>query len=710
MGIMEAIQDSMRQKLREVLSIYGLPDGVNGLFNEHILHISRTVHECRVEMGIDRDPPSVPMAINNNASTTPPATPPTTPSSTNNDSAHGGCRECRHTKRQSYVGMASAPKRRRKRTAGTEKPGASADPETSANGGSAEVQESSPSASLETLPSRIRSAGTADARLDEAPETLPTGIPSAAVEEHGSNGAPETLPNDTSSTGTDIGTDAALKTLSDGIPQVGVEEQSAGGATETLPNNIPAADNNIVLASHGVGGEMVPLTVSQPETLSNNRETLQPGNQTGQTFQHVWSFISEMLNPADAIRVMTSVLLYCAAQRQKAGRFGRGQSDLRVFTDTRKICELSRDLASRDFVSATKRVALRRACGVGSDIQNQSDECWYWDIISKSAKTRDPTKLPAAKGPPDDFSVAEKVATYEFMVEANYPTSDESQRQFRHLWKALFELQNAGVGSMLCYRTPAFDTYCKKYRQTQEPPLLATILSWEQVYGLQIDQLELRILAQRAGDFSGRSQLEQKHVAERLNISESSWNNASNDWYSADEETAFKLETKFIASSSTTTPELFYDNVDTGLCWNKSIFISLIEKSDKLLAVCPSIPVSRNNFLGVFSGKIRYSEDRVVQAIPGPTEKLWLDYSQVSGTLNQMQVAKPDGDVNVYLKWEGVNEKDKTGPCLSWRILVLASRDVMPFEQLVRAAPAIDQYHEHKLSESAKRGFTKSTL
>ena len=168
-------------------------------------------------MGIDRDPPSFPIAINNNAFITPPATPPTTPSSINNDSAHGGCRECRHTKRQSYVDIASAPKRRRKRTASTEKPGASADPETSANGGSVEVQESSPSASLETLPSRIYSASTADARLDEAPETLPTGISSAAVEEHGSNGAPETLPNDTSSTGIDIGTDTALKTLSDGI-------------------------------------------------------------------------------------------------------------------------------------------------------------------------------------------------------------------------------------------------------------------------------------------------------------------------------------------------------------------------------------------------------------------------------------------------------------------------------------------------------------
>jgi len=192
--IIEAIQASIRQKLREVLSIYGLLNSVNRLFNEHILYISYIsklliqyfryssitnfiiVYKCRVEIRIDRNPPFFPMAINNNTSITPSATLPTTPSSINNDSAHSGCRECRYTKRQSYVSIVSTLKRRRKRTAGTEKPSASADSETSANGGSAEVQESSPSASLETLPSRIRSVGTADARLDEDPETLPTGI------------------------------------------------------------------------------------------------------------------------------------------------------------------------------------------------------------------------------------------------------------------------------------------------------------------------------------------------------------------------------------------------------------------------------------------------------------------------------------------------------------------------------------------------------
>lgn len=36
----------------------------------------------------------------------------------------------------------------------------------------------------------------------------------------------------------------------------------------------------------------------------------------------------------------------------------------------------------------------------------------------------------------------------------------------------------------------------------------------------------------------------------------------------------------------------------------------------------------------------------------GPIRTLWLDYSQVTGTLNQMQVSEPDGNANVCLLWE----------------------------------------------------------
>jgi hypothetical protein len=72
-------------------------------------------------------------------------------------------------------------------------------------------------------------------------------------------------------------------------------------------------------------------------------------------------------------------------------------------------------------------------------------------ISSPGARTLDPTTLPAAKGPPDNFSIAEKIMTYKFIVGANYPMSDESQRHFRHYWKALFNFKNAGVGSILYY-------------------------------------------------------------------------------------------------------------------------------------------------------------------------------------------------------------------------------------------------------------------
>jgi hypothetical protein len=75
-----------------------------------------------------------------------------------------------------------------------------------------------------------------------------------------------------------------------------------------------------------------------------------------------------------------------------------------------------------------------------------------------------------------------------------------------------------------------------------------------------------------------------------------------------------------------------------------------------------------------------------------------------------MQVSKPDDDANVHLRWEAVNEQDETGPCESWRVLVIASKAIMPFEPLVRATPRDEQYLLHQALGFAKRGFMKSTL
>jgi hypothetical protein len=114
--------------------------------------------------------------------------------------------------------------------------------------------------------------------------------------------------------------------------------------------------------------------------------------------------------------------------------------------------------------------------------------------------------------------------------------------------------------------------------------------------------------------------------------------------------------------------------------------------------------------LGIFSGKIRFSEHcSVVQSITGPAPHLWLDYSQVTGTLNQMQVTRPGGEANVHLAWEGVNEDVESGPCKSWRVLVLAIRKIMPFEPLIRAAFLEEQFALHQSRDYARRGFLEET-
>jgi hypothetical protein len=134
-------------------------------------------------------------------------------------------------------------------------------------------------------------------------------------------------------------------------------------------------------------------------------------------------------------------------------------------------------------------------------------------------------------------------------------------------------------------------------------------------------------------------------------------------------------------------------------------------KGDRFLLVCPLIPVVESDFLGIFSGTIRFLEDvNGSHSIPGLTRNLSLDYSQVTGMLNQMQVLKPDGDANVRLEWEPVNEMDEKGPCVSWRVLVFATKAIMPFESLIRAAPRKQQFLLHQASEYANRGFTKRQL
>ncbi|KAH6700678.1 hypothetical protein BKA61DRAFT_620970 [Leptodontidium sp. MPI-SDFR-AT-0119] len=519
--------------------------------------------------------------------------------------------------------------------------------------------------------------------------------------------------------------DAAIEDTSVGTPAV-VDEPGTNAATEdtaggTPPGHTASASSEVMTDSSQSSSQSTPLRPwtsgsitdnSRPES-SSTTENAQIAVQLKPLHSCPLSTVADLLNPEHANRVAASVLLECVNRHYKIGPFGGRTDKVTSTTNMAKIRAFTKELASLEYEAAVHSIAKRNAMHAANGIQIGSDENAYWEIILKGVKVLDPATLPkgAPKGPLDGFSAAEKAATENFMKSASFGTSPENQRQCRGLWKTLFDIRKAGVEMITCYRTAEFNQYCKTYSRRSDISLVDTIVSWEKVYGPQIAQLEDRVLEHRRGDFSGKSRLMQKHVAERLQVAESSWNEASNEWYSSDEEAAFKLATTVNATSSKSLASLFNDRANTQQHQNKALFISLLPNGDSRLDVCPTIPVYPGDFLGIYSGTIRFSENSSLShGIPGPESKLWLDYSQVTGTFNQMQVSKPGGDANVHLRWEAVNEQDETGPCESWRVLVIASKAIMPFEPLVRAAPRNEQYLLHQRLGFANRGFMKSAL
>ena len=198
-------------------------------------------------------------------------------------------------------------------------------------------------------------------------------------------------------------------------------------------------------------------------------------------------------------------------------------------------------------------------------------------------------------------------------------------------------------------------------------------------------------------------------MAQRLEVQESSWNNTANEWLSSDKETRFRLtdQLKLASADNLGVPSDSESTLDGGR--DKSVFILLLSKDAGLLSVIPIIPVHEGDFLGVFARMIWFSEDfNSTHGICGPAKDLWLDYLQVTGTLNLVQVSKPGGNANVCLQWELVNDQDGTELSMLWRVSVRAIKTIMPFEEFIQAAPQEDQYFLHQSSVHAKGGFLKN--
>jgi hypothetical protein len=321
-------------------------------------------------------------------------------------------------------------------------------------------------------------------------------------------------------------------------------------------------------------------------------------------------------------------------------------------------------------------------------------ETYYWPMIQQRAKMIGP--LPNASGPRSQISLQEKVAARKLVAAMGYGQSRNNIFKWTSYLKLLSDLREKGATSFLLCRTSEFKNYFFQYAKG-----LDILLSWNRVYDFPLRQLRLRVIAEEAGDFSGKSDIEERWIYDRLHAPQNMcWGDHLSIWDpDSRERDDFLANCSLKPTSAKSNVHVLRNGINGQLNRNKSIYISLVPfegESDKvtfsnkaastdLLAVAPLVAVAPGDFLGVFPGRLRYTDRKPPRALGGPILNLWLDYSEVRGKLNRIKVAKVGEVSNVCLAWEGVNEvKGDKSFCQYLRLLVVATRHMMPFDQLIR--------------------------
>jgi hypothetical protein len=318
------------------------------------------------------------------------------------------------------------------------------------------------------------------------------------------------------------------------------------------------------------------------------------------------------------------------------------------------------------------------------DVRTNWEETFYWPMIKRQAETAGQSHHLN-----DRFTAEQIHAGRELLQARRLGTSKDVVLKYLAFWRLLFNLRTKGATLLIIYRTSKFNDYCFRH-----PNSLETLLSWNKVYHQPLLRLESRLTAQKANDFSGRCDLDDKSISEQITVPTNDWRDDCCEWLNMSEKAEYLANHNIEPSSHETTASIIRNGVKGDQNRNKSHFVDLVSyeiKSEdvkpttcKCLAICPVAPISSGDFLGTFPGQIRYTSQVPKAAIEGPVSALWLDNSQVTGKLNQMRVAEAGDETNVCLAWEGVGEMEGQRFCEYFRILVFATRDIMPFEQLVR--------------------------
>jgi hypothetical protein len=84
-----------------------------------------------------------------------------------------------------------------------------------------------------------------------------------------------------------------------------------------------------------------------------------------------------LLNPEDAVRIATSVLLKVVNQHNKIGQFGGRTEKVTSTTNTAKMRAFTSELASLEYQAAVHSIAKRNTMHAGNGIQISSDKNAY---------------------------------------------------------------------------------------------------------------------------------------------------------------------------------------------------------------------------------------------------------------------------------------------------------------------------------------------
>jgi hypothetical protein len=207
----------------------------------------------------------------------------------------------------------------------------------------------------------------------------------------------------------------------------------------------------------------------------------------------------------------------------------------------------------------------------------------------------------------------------------------------------------------------------------------------------------VRTIAEEGNDFSGRSDIEEQWIFNRLHAPQNlCWGDHLSIWdHDLTEYENFITDHNIKPTSGKSNIHVLRHGLKGQPERNKSSFVSLLpykgesgkrtlgarSGSTELLTVPPVVPILPGDFLGIFSGRLRYTDHKPPRSIPELVPNLWLDYSVVMGKLCRMGVAKADEMANVCLAQEGVNEVEgETSFCQYLRILVIATRHIMPYD------------------------------